>query len=124
VAGREVCRAEPVGEREHRVEPHVAVAADAGVRCEAGGMIGEERRHDALGERRAQVEREVRQPHTVRDRPREPDGVRRAARRLGVVRGIAPQLERHRDRLAPGALDEQRGDRRVDAAAHRDEGAG
>ena len=86
MAGGEVGGAEPVGEREHRVEPHVAVAAHARVRRQPGGVVGEERRDDAGGERRAQVEREVRQPHPVRDRAREPDGVRRAARRLGVVR--------------------------------------
>ncbi len=123
VAGREVGRAEPVGERQHRVEPHVAVAAHARVRREAGGVVGEERRHHALRERGAQVEREVRHAHTVRDRAREPDGVRRAARRLGVVGRIAPQLERDGDGLASGLLHKQRGDRRVDAAAHRHERA-
>ena len=72
-------------------------------------------------ERRAQVEREVRQAHPVRDGAREPHGVRRAARGLRVVGRVAPQLERHRDRLAARARDEQRGDGGVDAAAHRDE---
>ena len=86
-------------------------------------MVGEERRHDARGERGAQVEREVRHAHPVRDGAREPHGVRGAARRLGVVGRVAPQLERDRDRLAPGALDEQRRDRGVHPAAHRDERA-
>ena len=101
VAGGEVGRAEAVGELEHRVEPHVAVAAHARVRRLARRVAGQERLDDAGAELRAQVEREVRQAHPVRDRAREPDRVRRAARRLGVVLRVGPQLERDRDRLAP-----------------------
>ena len=56
-------------------------------------------------------------PIPVRDRAREPDGVGRAARGLGVVLRVRPQLERDRDRVSRPA--QQRGDRRVDAAAHR-----
>ena len=104
VPGGEVLGAEAVGDGEHRVEPDVAVAADARIRRPAGRVLGQERLHDARRERRAQVDREVREPHPVRDRAREPDRVRRAARRLGVVRRVAPELERDRDRLAPGAL--------------------
>ena len=65
----------------------------------------------------------MRHAHLVRDRAGEPDGVRRAAGRLGVVLLVAPELDRDRDGVAPRARDQQRGDRRVDAAAHRDERA-
>ena len=121
VAGGELLRAEPVREREHRVEPHVPVAAHARVRGQPGGVVGEERRDDAGRERRPQVEREVRQPHPVRHRAREPDGMRGAARGLRVVGLVAPELERHRDGLAARAGDEQRRDGRVHPARHRDE---
>jgi hypothetical protein len=46
--------------------------------------------------------------------------VRRAARRLGVVLRIRPQLERHGH---PILARQQCGDRGVDPAAHRDEDA-
>ena len=118
VAGRERRGAQRVGELEHRVEPHVAVAADARVRRLPRLVAGHPRLDDAGAELRAQVEREVRHPHPVRERARDPHGVRRAARGLGVVGLVGPQLERDRDRLAAGP---QRRDGRVDAAAHRDE---
>ena len=118
VAGGERRGAEAVGERDHRVEPDVAVAADARVRGHAGGVAGQERVHHPGAELLAQVEREVRQAHPVRDRAREADGVGRAARRLGVVGRVGPQLERHGGR--PLARPE-RGDGGVAAAAHGDE---
>ena len=121
MAGGELRRTETAGEGEHRVEAHVAVAAHARVRRQPRGMVGQERRDDARGESGAQVEREVRQPHPMSHRAREPHGVRRAARGLGVVGLVAPQLERHRDGLVARARDEQRCHGRVDAAAHRDE---
>jgi hypothetical protein len=66
-------------------------------------VIGEERLDDAGAELLAQVEREVRQAHAVRHGAGQAHGVRRAARRLGVIVRIGPQLERHGDRLAAGA---------------------
>ena len=69
-----------------------------------------------------QIDREVRNPHRVRERARLCDRRGRAAAALGVVLGIGPQLERHRDRgAALRAL--QRRNRAVDAAAHRHERA-
>jgi hypothetical protein len=82
-------------------------------------VVGDERRHDALRERRPQVEGQMWQPHPVRDGAREADGMGRAAGGLRVVGGVAPQLERHGHRLAARAGHEQRGDGRIDAAAHR-----
>ena len=78
-------------------------------------VAGQERVDDAGAELGAQVEREVRQPHPVRERAGEPDGVRRAAGRLGVVLGVGPQLERDGGGVLAG---QQRGDGGVDAAAH------
>ena len=84
------------------------------------GVAGQERVDDAGAELGAQVEREVRQPHPVRERAGEPDGVGRAARGLGVVLRVGPQLERDGGGVLAG---QQRGDRGVDAAAHGHERA-
>jgi hypothetical protein len=63
----------------------------------------------------------VRQAHPVRHRARRAHRASAAAGRLGVVLGVAPQLERDRHRLAALAGDQQRRDRGVHAAAHRHE---
>ena len=115
VAGGQRAGAEAVGELDHRVEPHVAVAAHARVGRDAVGVAGQERLDDPGAELGAQVEREVRQAHPVRERAGEPDGVRRAAGGLGVVLGIGPQLERDGGGVLAG---QQRGNGGVDAAAH------
>jgi hypothetical protein len=60
----------------------------------------------------------VRHAHAVRQRAGEADGVRRAARRLGVVGRVGPQFERHRGGVVAA---QQRGHGRIDATAHRDE---
>jgi hypothetical protein len=65
----------------------------------------------------------VRQPPIVGERPRAAYGLRRAAAALGVVLGISPQLQGDREDLLAGARGEQRGDRRINPAAHRDERA-
>ena len=124
VAGGQVRRAQAAGEVEHGVEPHVAVAAHARVRGEAGGVIGDPRVDDAGAKRVAQVERDVRQAHPVREPSRVAHRARRAAGALGVVVRVAPQLERDGDRLRPVLVRaEQRGDRAVDPSGHRDERA-
>ncbi len=123
VARGERVRAEPRAELEHRVEAHVAVAADAGVGREARGVLGEPAVHHARAELRAQVDREMWHAETVREAPRGAHGLRGAAALLAVVLRVGPQLERTAHRLVPFARDEQRGDRAVHAAAHRDERA-
>ena len=70
MAGREPGAAEAHGQVEHRVEPDVAVAADARVRRLPGREAGDERLDHAGPELRAQIDREVGQPHRVRERPR------------------------------------------------------
>ena len=119
VAGRERVGAEALGELEHRVEPHAAVAAHARVRRQPGG---------------------VRRRATARRR-------RRGTRRAGRARGAAGRARaRARERRAPPAREQQlrspsfsgsdhsssvtatarvpaqhRRDGAVDAAAHRDQ---
>jgi hypothetical protein len=66
VAGRELGGAEAAGEVEHGVEAHVAVAAHARVGRQPVRVLVEPRGHDARAELLAQVEREVRQAHPVR----------------------------------------------------------
>jgi hypothetical protein len=121
VAGRQRAGAEPPGHVEHRVEAHVAVAAHAGVRRQALGVIGQPRLHDARAELVAQVQREVRQAHPVGHRPRRAHRAGRAAGLLAVVLGVAPELEGHARDLGAGAGEQQRGDRRVHPARRRDE---
>ena len=74
MAGGQRARAEAVGEVEHRVEAHAAVAAHARVRRQAGGVVGHPRVDDARAELVAQVERQVRQAHAVRERAGRADG--------------------------------------------------
>ena len=94
----------------------MAVAAHARVRRQPAGVVGQERIDDPGAELGPQVEREVRQPHLVRDAAGDPHRVGRAARSLAVVLRVRPQLERHRRGVL---LHEQRRHRRVDPAAHR-----
>jgi hypothetical protein len=85
-------------------------------------VIVEERRHDPGAELLAQVDGEVRQPHLMGERAGAAHGRGRAARPLGAVVAVGPQLQRHADGLpAPSA--QQRGHGAVDSAAHGDEGA-
>ena len=120
VAGGQRRGAEAVGEGEHGVQAHVAVAAHARVGRQPGGVIGQPRLDDAGAELVAQVEGEVRKAHAVGEGARAAHRAGRAARALGVVVGVAPELERHGRGGRPAA---QRGDRRVDAAAHGHERA-
>ena len=94
------------------------VAADARVRRHAGRVARQEGIDDAGAELLAQVEREVRHPHPVGDRARDAHGVGAAARGLGVVLRVGPQLERDRDGAVAG---QQRRHGRVHPAAHRHE---
>jgi len=116
VPGRQRLRAEAIGQCDHRVEAHEAVAAHARVRRLTGGVVAHPRLHHARAKLVAQVQGEVRQPHAVRERPGAAHRAGRAARGLGVVLRRGPQLQGHGDRVRPAA---QRSDRGVHAAAHR-----
>ncbi len=122
VAGGQPVATETTGDVEHRVETDVAVAADARVRGLTGGERRDERLDHAGAELVAQIDREVREPHRVRERPRLGDRRRRAAAALRVVLGIGPEVERHRHGLAVPRAQERR-HRAVDSATHRDERA-
>ncbi len=90
-------RPEPVGELEHRVQPHAAVASHARVRRQTRGVVGEPTFHHARAELLAQVDREVRHPEPVSEIARAADRLRGAAAEVAVVLGIRPQLECHAD---------------------------
>ena len=90
VAGRQRRGAEPVGELEHRIEADVAVAAHAGIRGQAVGVLAQPGIDDPVAKLVAQVEREVRHAEAVREAPGAAHGGRRAAGALGVVVDIGP----------------------------------
>ena len=66
MAGCERIATEAIGKLEHRVEPDVAVAADAWVRGLAGCISGNKRVDDAGPELVAKVDREMREALGVR----------------------------------------------------------
>ena len=123
VAGGQGRRAHAVGEVEHRVEAHAAVAAHARVGRQAGRVVGHPGVDDARPEGVAHVERQVREAHAVRQRAGRADGRRRAARPLAVGLRVAPQLDGHGRDLAAVLRAQERRDGAVDAAAQRHEGA-
>jgi hypothetical protein len=123
VAGGEADGAEPVGEPEHRVDPHLAVAQHARVGGAPFAVAADERAHHALAEDLLEIEGQVRDPERVGEPAGAEDGERRAAALGGVGAPVGPQLHRHPDNLRPVLALEQRGDRGVDPAAHRDQHA-
>ena len=68
VAGGQPRRAEPAGQLDHRVEADEAVAAHARVRRGAARVAGEEVVDDVAAKAVAQIEREVRDAHPLRER--------------------------------------------------------
>ena len=110
--------AQPAGQREHRVEPHQAVAAHTGVGGLPGGIGVQEVVDDRGPELVAQVQREVGQAHAVGRRPRPGHGLGRAAAALPVGAGIRPQLERHGQHVPAGVQGQLRGGGTVHPAAH------
>src|SRR4051794_19612005 len=123
VTRREARGAEVLRQREHRVEAHDAVAANARVRRAPGRMLADEVVDDRAAEAVTHVEGEVRDAHPVRECPRDGDGLRRAAASGAVRGGVVPELERDRENLVPGVEGELCGHRAVHAPAHRHEGA-
>ena len=123
VAGDELVGAEPLGEVDHRRDPHLAVADDAGVGRGAGRVAVEEAADDAAPELLLEVEGQVRHADRVGDGAGAEHGLRRAAGLGAVGVGIGPELEGDADHLGPALALEQGGDGAVDAARHGDEDA-
>ena len=118
VAGGDRVDAERGGPSQQPIELEVPVALDARVGRAARGVVGDVGRDDLRVEVVAEVEHVVVDAELVGDASGVVDVGDRAAAGVALA---APQLHRDAgDAVAP--LDEQRrGDRRVDAARHRDD---
>jgi hypothetical protein len=68
-----------------------------------------------------EVEGQVRNPESVRERPGAEDGLGRTAAALAVALLVGPELQRHRDHFVALARTEVGGDGAVDAATEADE---
>ena len=121
VAGGERIAAETLGERQHRVDPQLAVADHARVRRLPCPVAVDEGADHSGAEVALEVERQVRDPEPVRQPPGAEHGGRRAAALRLVGAPVGPQLQRHRDHLRPAIALAQGRDRRVDSAAERDQ---
>ncbi len=126
VPGRDVRRAELVGEDEELSELDAAVACRARARGLAGEVGLDEGRDDGAREELAAVEREVRDAERVGRAPRVVLIFGRAAPTVGFVVGlvrVVPQVQRDADDVV-ARVDEARGrDAGIDAAAHGDQHA-
>ena len=68
VAGDEMAGAEASRQVDHRGDPHLAVAGDAGVRRPPRRVAGDELRHDATAELLLEIEDQVRDAERMRER--------------------------------------------------------
>ena len=92
--------AEALGEREHRVEAHLAVAAHARVRRAPRVVLGHEgRRPRRRGSRPRGRASGAAGPWSARARARSEHRLRRAAAALAVALLVGPELQRHGDDL-------------------------
>ena len=123
MAGDELRRAEAIGQGDHRVDAELAVAEHAGVGSAALRVAAQERADHAGAELVLEVEGQVRDAERVGDPAGAEHRLGRAAAALPVGALVGPELEGDRDQLAPGLPLPQGGDRRVDAAAERDQDA-
>ncbi len=123
MAGGEALRADPVGERDHRVDPQLAVADHARVRGAPGAVAVDEPADHGGPELRLEVERQVRDPERMGELAGANDRQRRAAALRRVGAAIGPQLQGHGDHLRPALALAQRRHRGVDAPADRDQDA-
>ena len=85
----------------------------------AARVAGEEVVDHVGAEALAQVEREVREAHRVRQRARAVTACGEQQLLLAVVRRVRPQLERHGDDVVARVERELGGGGAVDPAAHR-----
>ena len=124
VAGDEMGGAEPIGQVDHRRDPHLAVAKDAGIRRIPRRVAGDEPADDAAAKFLLEVEGEVGDAERVGERAGAKHRLRGAAGLGAVGLGISPELHRHADHLRPALALQQRGDGAVDPARHRRPGPG
>ncbi len=119
VAGDEVGGADPARQVDHRRDPHLAVAGDAGVGRAAGRVAGDELGDDAAAELFLQVQGQVRDAERVREGARAQHGLGGAAGLGPVGLRVGPELQRHPDHLSAALALEQGGDGAVNAPRHR-----
>ena len=116
VAGRHRVEAEQIGTLGEPGELHRAVALDARVRRDPGGVRLDVRLDDMGVEVVTEVEHEVVDVELLGDASRVVDVGHRAASGVGVA---TPQLHRDTDDLVALLLEQERGNGGVDPAAHR-----
>ena len=127
VAGRDrVALVQVARPTEQRPELHLGVAVRAGRRGLAVEVRAEERREHAGLELALQVHHVERDAELARDPAGVLRGVERAAALLELRDGIGDvvQAHPHADDVVALLGEQRRGDGRIDAAGHRDEGAG
>ena len=120
VAGDQPFGSEPFGEVGHRREPHLAVADDAGIWRRPGRVAGEVGADDPATEVLLEIEGDVGDVDRVGDGSGAEDRLGRAAglRPVGLL--VGPELDRDPDDVGATLPFEQRRDRAVDSARHRD----
>ena len=121
MAGGELRRTEAIGERDHRVDPQLAVAEHAGVRGPSLGVPLDEGGTTPRAELVLEVEGQMRDAERMGDAASGEHRLGRAAASLPVRPLIRPELQRHGDHFAARLVLTEGGDRRVDSAAERDQ---
>ena len=123
VARRDPLRVDRVGLHEQIAELRERVAAHARNRRAAARVLVHEVVDDVAAERALEIEHVVRHAELLADAPRVVDRVERAARAVGQIVAVAEELHRRADDVVALLDEHRRGDRRIDAARHRDEHA-
>src|SRR6185503_11398027 len=122
VPGRDVVAAKRLGAAHQLAELEPVVALHAGIGRAPLQVLADEVVDDVRLEVVLEIEDVVRESHPARHGAAVVDGLERAAAaaRRRTLR-VAPELHGDADDRVSGALQERRGNARVDAAAHRDE---
>src|SRR5919106_563185 len=121
MAGGELRRAESVGERDHRVDPQLAVAEHAGVRGPALGVPLDEGRDDAGAELVLEIEGQVRDAERMGDAASAEHRLGRAAAPFSIRALVRPELQRDGHHVPARLGLAERGNGRVDSTAERDQ---
>src|SRR5690606_37471975 len=118
VAGRDVGRAELLGDGEEAAELDLLVAVDAGARGRAGAVRADEGIDHPLAERGALVEDVVGDAEVLTGAPRVVPILGRAAAPHLVLPLRVPEVQRDPDQIEALLGEQRRRDGGVDAAAH------